>query len=353
MTDFETMSQVISCIDPSGDRMQPIMRRGRLLMALPQRRNAAIRALRLYQPQRTPGRMMVAAMRLRIAIGLNSHLPGSLRPSRHNIDISPPLPDVENGSCGMLLGSPEHRIRRVIASYKTDFGWEVGKIAFDRDGKNILEQEARTLQELALLTPAVIRCLGMHHSVSMSILRMPYLTGQPVKLNQPDAAIKLLKTWISDGPLYPVANFIEWPAIKTALFNVTGESFPLDLYDKFCLQPVLCHGDFARWNLLKQNDGSLIVLDWEWGHAEGMPGIDLVHYFLQDARLVRRLTPTAAIFSTIRELQRPECVNYLARTGWHGNPLFPIIACLAYKQGAGHQDNLEILRTAIALLRDV
>ncbi len=353
MTDFEAMSQVISCIDPSGDRMQPIMRRGRLLLALPHRRNAAMRALRLYQPQRATGRMMVAAMRLRIAMGLNSHLPGSLKPTHHNIQISPPLPAVVKGSCGMMFGSPEHQIRRVIASYKTDFGWEVGKIAFDRDGKDLLEQEALTLQELAIVTPAVLGCLGMHHGDGISILRMPYLTGQPVNLNQPDAVIKLLETWILGGPMYPVAHFIEWPAIETALLNESGACFPLDLYHEICLQPVLCHGDFARWNLLKQKDGSLIVLDWEWGHAEGMPGIDLVHYFLQDARLVRRLTPTAAIFFTIRELKRPECVNYLTRTGWQINPLFPIIACLAYKQGAGHQDNLVILRTAIALLRDI
>ena len=117
------------------------------------------------------------------------------------------------------------------------------------------------------------------------------------------------------------------------------------------LKPVICHGDFARWNLLQQAAGELIVLDWEWGHQLGMPGIDLVHYFLQDARLVRRLTDRAAIAATLRDLNRPACRSYLDETGWNGDSLLAIIACLAYKQGAGHQQNGEVLRAAVASAR--
>ena len=85
------------------------------------------------------------------------------------------------------------------------------------------------------------------------------------------------------------------------------------------------------------------MLDWEWGHQDGLPGIDLVHYFLQDARLVERLSPAAAIRKTCSILKKHACRDYLKKTGWSGDPLLTIIACVAYKQGAGHQENAEIL----------
>ena len=42
------------------------------------------------------------------------------------------------------------------------------------------------------------------------------------------------------------------------------------------------------------------------------------------------------------------CRTYLDTTGWSGDPLLPIIASLAYKQGAGHQENAEMMQAAVA-----
>jgi aminoglycoside phosphotransferase (APT) family kinase protein len=113
------------------------------------------------------------------------------------------------------------------------------------------------------------------------------------------------------------------------------------------LQPVIRHGDFARWNLLRQNDNSLIALDWEWGHPTGMPGLDLVHYFLQDARLVARMEPSEAIRLVCSLLELPLSCNHLDKTGWPRKAMLPIIASLAWKQGAGHQENAEMLEAAV------
>ena len=38
---------------------------------------------------------------------------------------------------------------------------------------------------------------------------------------------------------------------------------------------------------------------------------------------------------------------YLESTGWGIDPLLPIIASLAYKQGAGHQENRKMLKTLL------
>lgn len=352
MTDIEVLNQVLSRIDPSAGRMQLVRRNGRVLLALPGQREPAARALRLYQPQRPAGRLMAAGLRLFVAAGLHTRTPGSWMPACRRIEMVPPLSGVMPGTCGVMLGSPEHRIRRAIASYRTTAGWEVAKIAFGADGSRLLEREALVLQTLAAKASAVPGCLGLHHGDGVSVLRMPYLTGRPVKPGEWAAALALLRSWIADQPMMPVARFDEWEPIRNALAGDDAGERVLGQLSGMRLKPVICHGDFARWNLLARPNGDLVVLDWEWGSETGMPGIDLVHYFLQDARLVRRMAAADAIAATVVELERPECRGYLDETGWSGDPLLPVIACLAYKQGAGHQENREALRAAVAMLNN-
>lgn len=351
MTDFEILNQVLSHIDPSAGCMRLIRRNGRVLLALPGQREAAARALRLYQPQRPAGRMMAAGLRLLVATGLHVRIPGPWLPACRHVEMVPPLSGTLPGTCGVMLGSPEHRIRRAIASYRTTAGWEVAKVAFGADGSRLLEREALVLQTLSAKASAVPGCHGLHHGGGVSVLRMPYLTGRPVKPGESAAALALLRSWISSDTLVPAVQFGEWEPIRDTLAGDDAGERVLRRISGMTLRPVICHGDFARWNLLQQPGGGLTVLDWEWGREAGMPGIDLVHYFLQDARLVRRMAAADAIAATIIELERPGCRTYLDETGWSGDPLLPVIACLAYKQGAGHQENREVLDAAVAAAR--
>jgi hypothetical protein len=54
-----------------------------------------------------------------------------------------------------------------------------------------------------------------------------------------------------------------------------------------------------------------------------------------------------AIAAGLEAMQRPECRRYLEETGWGDKPLLVVIASLAYKQGAGHQENRETLETLL------
>jgi hypothetical protein len=293
----------------------------------------------------------MAVLRAMACAGLHRWLLPVLHHQGCKVTSDPPLPDVSRHHTGVLLGSPEHRVRRAIASYQTAHGWEVAKIAFGEEGAKVLEKEARILEELGQLTAGVPRLLGLHRGDGLTVLRMPYLTGTPVSPDESDEALDLLDRWITDLPLAPVTSFPEWPAIKSALGQVEHRGRVLKELARQELRPVICHGDFARWNLLKQADGKLLVLDWEWGHSHGMPGIDLVHYFLQDARLVERLAPVDAIAKTCGLLNSPGCAAYLHKAGWSGNALLPIIASLAWKQGAGHQENAEVLEAAVSVFQ--
>lgn len=348
MTDEETIEWVLTLFEIRPDNWAQIDRNGRILLALPSGRRGALRALRLYQPQRIKARAAMAAVWLAAGLGVHRWLLPALRHHGGVVDVNPQFSRAIPYTTGILLGSPEHRVRRAVASYRTAGGWEVAKIAFGREGAEVLEQEARILEELQAHAKGIPRLLGLHRGEGVTFLRMPYLTGKPITPMQSDEALRLLDQWIADECPKPATGFPEWAAIGSALEEHCAGNQALVRLSQECLRPVIRHGDFARWNLRRHKDGGLVVLDWEWGHKQGMPGIDLVHYFLQDARLVERLSPEHAIARTCQALKSPACRTYLQKTGWSGDPLLPLIACLAFKQGAGHQDNAEMLRAAVA-----
>jgi hypothetical protein len=54
------------------------------------------------------------------------------------------------------------------------------------------------------------------------------------------------------------------------------------------------HGDLVPWNIVQGATGRLTAVDWEYGCAEGFPGLDLAHYVLQVAGLIYRWRPERA-----------------------------------------------------------
>jgi hypothetical protein len=351
MTDTELIARVAAVLDPGGKGWHGLRKGNRLLLALPLGREAGLKALGLYQPQRLLAKGMVALLEVLLKCGCAGALLAKLKPQKNLENLTLPLEDINPGTCGVLLGSPEHRVRRAIASYRRDGTWEVAKVSFGEEGRLNLEREALVLGELHGTADAVPPLLGIHRADDLTLLRMPYLTGQPVPCGQMDGAIRLLESWVTDASPQGIESFPEWDAIRSALNSCARGAEALAVLCRESLCPVIRHGDFARWNLL-MSGGGLIALDWEWGHSRGMPGLDLVHYFLQDARLVERLAPVEAIRKTITAMKSRRCAEYLARTGWSGNALLPVIASLAFKQGAGHQDNREILDAALMLMNE-
>jgi hypothetical protein len=66
---------------------------------------------------------------------------------------------------------------------------------------------------------------------------------------------------------------------------------------------------------------------------------------------VERMEPVEAIAKTCRLLNSSGCAAYLHKVGWNGNTLLSVIASLAWKQGAGHQENAEVLAAAVEFNR--
>jgi hypothetical protein len=347
MTDEEAIDEVFSLFEMRAGEWATIRRNGRILLALPPGRRGALQGLKLYQPQRLKARASMAALRLAAGLGLHRWVLPGLRHAGGIVETEPDLPRALPYSTGILLGSPEHRVRRAIASYQTAWGWEVAKIAFGPEGWDVIHGEAAALQSLPEQTPGAPALLGIHRAHSCSMIRLPLVRGSVLRQGDAKDAISLLDAWLSDAPLQEITAFPEWPAIQSALSGSERGRECLDDLAQIRLRPAVRHGDFARWNLLRQRDGSLVVLDWEWGTATGMPGIDLVHFFAQDARLVRGLAPAEVIRSVARSLERPACREYLEQTGWGGEAMLAILASIAFTVGARQQANEEVMEAAL------
>jgi hypothetical protein len=327
---------------PEGLTRYSAHRQGRVTLSLPASREGAAQAFRLYHPQRKLAQLKTWVLSALISRELHpwvlkkSHTgdPGHLW--KWEFAYSPE-------TVGILLGSSDHLIPRAIASFRGANGWEVAKLGEGEAARMMLRQEAAVLRELSAGNRHVPQCLGLHEQGDMTILRMPFMAGRTLSVGDTSEALEVLYQWIGNDAPQAIGEFGEWKAIRAALETTAEGKEALESLSSLKLRPVIAHGDFARWNLLHQADGPLIVLDWEWGTSRGMPGLDLVHYFAQDARLVRRLNSRDAIRLILAELEKPEAKGYLEQTGWENHPIEAVLACAAYKQGAQHQKNPEFL----------
>ncbi len=341
------MDHALSAVEAAGTDQSLLRRNGRLFMALPTRRLAALHTLWLYQPQRPKARWFTSLMRCIVLAGLHRMVLPRFRHTGGQVCLNPVFDGCLPGTAGVMLGSPEHRVRRAILCYETTSGREVAKLAFGPEGRTMIEGEAQAIRGLPEDSRGVPEIHSVHHGPIFSMLRMPYVKGLPLAPRRTPEALALLDSWITDAAARPIQDFPEWLAIHAALTSSASGQQALAKLENLRFQPVIRHGDFARWNLIRQNDGSLIALDWEWGHPAGLPGLDLVHYFLQDARLVERMEPSEAVRHTCKLLEQPLYRNHLNKTGWGGKALLAVITSLAWKQGAGHQENKEIMEEVL------
>lgn len=323
-----------------------ILRRREVLLSLPASQEGASHAFRLYRPQREMARLMIWGLGLLVDRGMHRRV---LKRGKSENHQSAPSWDFKYSpeTVGILLGSSEHLVSRAIASYLGADGWEVAKLGIGQAARAMLRQEVEMLRNLAAQELSSSRCLGLHELGEMTVLRMPYLEGTPVNLEETDNTLDLLTQWIEPFPCKSITEFPEWKFIGDVLKSSQGGREALEALAEFSLRPVISHGDFARWNLLKNPEGTLVALDWEWGIMGGMPGLDLVHYFSQDSRLVRRLNSKEVIRDVETALAKPKAREYLEKVGWADSLLEPILAYAAYKQGVRHQKNPELLAACL------
>lgn len=100
----------------------------------------------------------------------------------------------------------------------------------------------------------------------------------------------------------------------------------LDRHGSVTLPACIAHGDFAPWNIRRQDDGSLFVIDWEHASLLALPWMDALHFQFQLDATVRRLPGRRVAASLLGVFLSPQAEGYRAATGFTADMARPLAA---------------------------
>ena len=350
MTDQEIIARSLGALSAEGRELYLVKKGGRVLLALPRDKEAALMALRLYQPQRFLAKVFVQAITLAVRLGIQSFFLKRVvlgdegqEPEREaGKDLQ-----VCRGSAGVLLGNPDHLVRRAIVSFRAQSGFEVAKIAFGKEGVTLIEGEAQTIARLPKGRSGIPEVLGTHHREEIGVMRMPYLNGGMLKTNDPEIYVNLLSDWLLDEARCPLGSFPEWDKIESVLSALPQGEALRERLKNLMVKPSIRHGDFAPWNLIQDRTGRVLALDWEWGAPRGVSGFDIIHFLTQEMKLVQRLPPEKIKSAVEATLQTEPFAGYLEAAGWAGSSDDLFLVAVAFGASSGLDGPVELLRVLI------
>jgi hypothetical protein len=317
-----------------------LLRDGRVLCALPTCRAEALRILSLYQPQRPKAKLLALGFRYFALLGLHSLVLKRWKVPAHPLDQN--VVKQENPP-GVMIGSSGHLCERSVVCLRLNSEWQVCKIAFGSVGHEILSHEATMLRALTTEFPNIPQVIDFTHNGEATLLRMPYQDGLPWRQEDLAPLLELLESWSDRDEVRALSDFPEWIWIESALRRFPKWENRIASLAALRVRPSIRHGDLTRPNLRLNNNGKLLVHDWERGSLNGIPGIDLVHFLVQDRLFRKRMSPSAVVDSVLEELSTGESAKLLRHLGWavRENELMAI--CLALNIGAGYIDQSTLI----------
>lgn len=347
---YDQSDVAINLLGANATKLRVLRRNGVILLALPEDRKSALRAYSLYQPQRLIVRLLSSALKIAIVLGFHKLLPTISDNSDLNQQLDSVLPDdIDIETVGILFGNPQHQAFRAVISYRANDQWEVGKVAAGVDGIDMLEHEARMISEVSRIYDELPKVIGVERSTNLCLLRLPFIEGVTIRSGQLKPVIDLLDGWILSPNHIPCRSHYEWSVITKTLEHYPGADSLIKSIAEIGITKSICHRDFARWNIIWTADNKLKIIDWEWGSASGMAGLDLVHLIAQDLRLVKKLSSKHLITKLISTLKLPHFQDYLVKCGWDDRHLDLLIIYLSYQEGKGRQDNTHLVEEALLL----
>lgn len=317
----------------AGYRM--LRRDGRPLLLLPPAPAAAALTLGLYLPQTAKARVAVSALRLANRLGLLGVVLPSASPPTDDAtpsDHAKPFTqaDLDAGRIGVLLCNPSHGGGRFIAVRAGDAPSIVKGAA--RPQAASLEQERAVIGRLAALgLPGVPSVLSDGGDATSYWFEMPYFDSVDVGSVSDARAISLLESWMGGETVNP----LEVEPLRSIVASQGAQAFApgeLERLSSLRIRRAAMHGDFAPWNLRQGPDG-IVAIDWEWGREDGVAGLDFGYGLLQEALLVKKLPPPAALQFAHQLAQSPAASAYLDESGWGDALDLWLSVCARYREG--------------------
>ncbi len=296
-----------------------LSRAGHPLLYLPEDPRLAGQALELYQPQTWRGRLMLASLQLCARTGMPLPLARGRAPWPEEPEFQSLLGFDHLQSylrAALLCGNPHAAGRRFLALLFDEHGRAKTVVKFGRG------REARRLilKELAFLkgpgcglsgVPAVLHSLG---SSDLAGFSSPHFAPVHPSLLPRREMEDLLGRWVDCSRPVVLGSLRGWQALAGAGL------LPAELRDaeQHRVAHVAVHGDFAPWNLRRSEAGDLVAIDWERGHAPGMPAWDWIHALLQPALLVQGRSAGQLLGMVRSAMREPWFTAYARETGIEG-----------------------------------
>ncbi len=196
------------------------------------------------------------------------------------------LPNLD--SCVVLVGAPGPTQKLIVELWDRDKIIGYIKYAEAPRARALLEREFCLLTRLPQeFGPAVKKYGPMGDG--LALLTSP-IQGQRLTSTLPisDQVLELLQTFetpdLRNLAIHPMLQFYQTPSHQCThswLDILSSREWPVTFH----------HGDFTPWNIICGENGKLVAIDWEYGHEEGFPLLDSIHYIFQIARLIYFWSP--------------------------------------------------------------
>lgn len=303
-------------------KMRLVRRGGRPWLLLPGEPGLAARVLELYPAQTPRARLaragLCCALRARLPLGTEP-ISLTFSPAAGFVRFLTGLGAGEPASLpslGILAGNPATAGRRFILLLFNAHGRPatVVKAGLGERARELITREERFLATVPRPRPGIPLLRGSFEEPGRRAFALDFFSGQSPSANSQDQLARLLNAWVDSSRQIPLAQTRPWRELQT-----TCASQPLWLALAQRLQgcrvhPAITHGDLAPWNIKQQAAGAWMVLDWERGDFEGIPGWDWFHYVIQPALLVAR-EASAPLAERLEQLFASAAFESYARFG--------------------------------------
>lgn len=288
----------------------------RVALALPANAEVSQLVLDLYQPRRLAGRCFKQIARPLSQLGLSS-LSHRFKPSPASTASVEWLAEAaKSETIGFLGCNPAHGLRCVLTGILPEFGKPfIAKLGFDRSAAAV-KREHHNLLKIDGRYPGVAKTISHNEGENWFLMRMAHLGNKTPKSMMVPGIGDLLQSWLNADETPLGQNACASYLIERACVDQSLRGWHRHM-EKLKIRSALIHGDFAIWNLRHTQIG-IQAIDWEWAQVDGIAGIDLVHGLRQEAHLVHKLPPPAAIAWMKGQLSQHQWAGYLRQSGWDG-----------------------------------
>lgn len=188
----------------------------------------------------------------------------------------------ERGAIVIHLGNPSHTRKAILFFLGEDHSIKaVAKVPLAPLAAHAILNEATILERMkqVLHLPRIL-----FRDSDRGVAAQSWLEGKPVSRGFSSSHLNLLSLLVNPGSTARVSDFQADLAAQ-----LDEHDFPFDrsvlaralelLNSDEPLQGFIEHRDFVPWNLKCLPDGTLALLDWEWGAFHGLPWQDICRFF--------------------------------------------------------------------------